>query len=555
MLALYIINSVIAIYFYNHNCQLYSLLTIVTLTTTIIYQQFIRVTYMFLAACLVIHTANVLGIFTDPFEFEGDYGPEMNPTRQKVFELVVAKEALSRNLSDPYKDQLVEQSIKEDRERGPTLSELVTPELIQELVQKQNELKKYGFTDSDLNHILDFIEHYGDQKVFHFFRNNPRELLSLDLILRDKAAKEGKSFDLPILSSTQTLKGQNSFELKKDLLQAVFTAETLSLTKPEDTLRKSIKKLNPDFLQQFFGNEAHTQDLEAFCTPAGQTFFYWIYQALNLHLISEDPDMIEQVNKVKELFARTIGEPQARARAFKDKLIAADSGVIFTQESDTFVPQALVDNGPYLPLDPQNPQDGCFVFLRSDLWESDYELIAIEDYKGYQEGRMSVLLATQKLTREKFLLASCHGHSTKAEDGRLQISLVMQKFHELSQKSGNESLQLLIGIDANTKTEEDVKLLREQLDHLGLIGTSVGPTTIKRRMVTTQHAKAGRFAIDEEDYLITLKVENGGRLLLTHPTVGFKEEKPDLSKPLPNVDNPSDHYPVGATLAPIHSTS
>lgn len=32
---------------------------------------------------LVIATANILGAFNDPFEFDGDYGPSMNPTREK----------------------------------------------------------------------------------------------------------------------------------------------------------------------------------------------------------------------------------------------------------------------------------------------------------------------------------------------------------------------------------------------------------------------------------------------------------------------------------------
>jgi hypothetical protein len=67
-------------------------------------------------------------------------------------------------------------------------------------------------------------------------------------------------------------------------------------------------------------------------------------------------------------------------------------------------------------------------------------------------------------------------------------------------------------------------------------------------MVTAQHAKAGRLAVDEEDYLITLKPEKGGRFLLTKETVGFCEEKPDINAALPNVNNLSDHYPVGATL-------
>lgn len=69
-------------------------------------------------------------------------------------------------------------------------------------------------------------------------------------------------------------------------------------------------------------------------------------------------------------------------------------------------------------------------------------------------------------------------------------------------------------------------------------------------MVTSQHAKAGRAAIDEEDYLIILKPEKGGRYALTQPTVGFSEEKQDINTALPNVNNASDHYPVGATLIP-----
>jgi hypothetical protein len=162
-----------------------------------------------------------------------------------------------------------------------------------------------------------------------------------------------------------------------------------------------------------------------------------------------------------------------------------------------------------------------------------------------------VILATQKGSGAKFLLAAAHGNSTRAEDGRLQISKIMEKFQELSVLSGNENLQLVIGIDANTKTEEDVQDLRNHLEALGLTGTDAGPTTIKMRMVTAQHSKAGRFAIDEEDYLILLKPELGGHLKLDSVTVGFQTEPQDPATPLPNINNGSDHYPVGATLTKI----
>ncbi len=114
-------------------------------------------------------------------------------------------------------------------------------------------------------------------------------------------------------------------------------------------------------------------------------------------------------------------------------------------------------------------------------------------------------------------------------------------------KEKNPKLRL-IGIDANTKTEGDVIAFQEHLNSLGLSGTSVGPTTVKRRMVTVQNSKAGKLAMDEEDYLITLKPEYGGKYLIADPMVGFSQGAFDPNRTLPDIDNPSDHYPVGATL-------
>jgi hypothetical protein len=164
---------------------------------------------------LIIFTANILCSFNDPFEFQGDYADEVNPIRQKVFEEVVSK------------------GTENDREHGPTLSELVTPELLDLLAAKQAEHENSGFTTENLNAILLFIEKYSDQKMFQFMRNNPSELLSLDKILRDNASRSGKLLDLPILSSTYPLNGQNSLDLKRNLLEKLFTAEIISSTKSE----------------------------------------------------------------------------------------------------------------------------------------------------------------------------------------------------------------------------------------------------------------------------------------------------------------------------------
>lgn len=485
---------------------------------------------MNLLLSIVVITSNVLGSFNDPFEFQGDYGPEVNPTREKVFELVVAK--------DPA----------HDLQHGPTLSELITPELIASLADKQTALANAGFSSEDLAKTLQFINRYGDQKVFYFFRNNPSDLMSMDKILRDKASREGKPFALSILSSTEPLIGSNAEELKKQLLNQLFIEENLQAAKPPSLLVQAIHSLPSDYLKQYLGDQADNADLATFTSPAGQLIFYWIYQSLNLHLIAQDASLIPQINKVKEIFAQTLGNPEVRAEMLREKLVQANASVLFTQESDTFVPEALTKDGLFLSAEKQNLLDGTLVFLKSIDWDENYEVIAIDGYEGALKGRLNVILAVNKASGKKFLLASAHGNSTRPEDGRLQIRLIKEKYDQLSKEPENAGLQLVIGIDANTKSDQDVEDLKAHLETLGLTATDVGPTTIKKRMVTVQHGKAGHYAVDEEDYLITLKPDHGGVFQLTNETVGFKPEKADINAPLPNVNNPSDHYPVGATL-------
>lgn len=494
----------------------------------------------------IVFTANILGSFSDPFEFAGDYGDEINPIRAFVFEQVVSKEALAANQTE----EIIDLAIQQDKEHGPTLGELVTADLLNQLSEKQQQLESAGFCKADLQAILHFIDRYKDQKVFRFFRHNPSDLLSLDKILRDKAAREGREFDLPILSSTGLLKGNNATELKGNLMDALFNAKTLYATKPQTLLQKSLEALESDYLKSYLGSAAENDDLTVFTTAAGQLFFYWLYQSLNLDLVAQDPAMIPKINHVKKSFAETLGNPLVRAEELRNKLIEANASVLFTQESDSFVPEELIKEGLFHPINTQNPGDGTFVLLRSTDWEADYELISIEGYDGFQKGRLNVILATQKQTGMKFMLASAHGNSTRAEDGRLQISKITEKYHTLAQLPGNQSLQLVIGIDANTKTEQDVLDLKDHLELLGLEGTEAGPTTIKMRMVTAQHGKAGRFAIDEEDYLIILKPDLGGLFRMDRVTVGFQEDPQDPLVPLPNIKNGSDHYPVGATLSP-----
>lgn len=520
--------------------------------------------------CLIVFTSNILGSFNDPFEFEGDYGEEINPIREYVFEQVVTKESLVSHLTQlqleqlmaqeqknedilKYHQRLIRQAVQEDLQHGPTLSELVPNSLIEQLLLKQHALKLDGFSEQDINNFIYFISRYGDQKAFAFFRHAPSELLSLDKILRDKASRQGAHFDLPILSSMQPLVGNNAYELKAHLLESLFSPDTLAIVKPQDQLDIIVKQLDPHFLQDYLGDNASADDLKIFTTPAGQVFFYWLYQSLNLHLTAQNTTDITHINHVKETFFKTLGNPTARAQIFRDRLLEANASVVFTQESDTVVPQLLTENGLFHSVEAQNSADGTWVFLQGSFWEAHYQVVSIEDYEGFIKGRLNVILATTKETGEKFLLASAHGNSTRAEDGRLQITKIVEKYHQLARLPENNQLQLIIGIDANTKSREDIECLQQHLETLGLVSTHAGPTTIKKRMVTAQHSKAGRFAIDEEDYILILKQENGGLYQIEETSVGFKNEKPDPKVTLPNKNNPSDHYPVGVKLTPFYN--
>ena len=510
----------------------------------------------------MVTTANILGRFDDPFEFAGDYGEENNEIREKVFNQLVSKEALAKNTpkeklaalmakSTITQELYIADNIKEDENNGPSLKEVVTPELLALLAEKQKKLKK--FTQADLDAIHNFVTKYGNQKIFRFLRNSPPALLKLEQNLKDIASDNGKSFDLPIVGSKTILTGKTGFVLKKNLANSLFTDEVINQASPTFVDKKDdnkikpitvhIDNLKPAFLRDFFNN-GDNKDLYPFCTPAGLVFFYWLYQALNLELIAQEL-LIDEVNDVKKSFALSLGDPNKRALAFRKKLVDVDTKVLFLQEADKQTRDILTKDALFLGTRKQNTQDGTVVLLASDFWQPAYDVIPFDNYARYKTGGLTAILARQKNTQQLFLLASGHGHSVQTEDGREQIQVVVKKLEQLIQER-NEAILLIIGTDANTKKKEDVLAFRKMLDELGLISTQVGPTTIKRRMITVQHNKSGLYAIDEEDYIIVKR----DQLALSNVSVGFGKPgaKADVSVSLPNMDNQSDHYAVSALV-------
>jgi hypothetical protein len=391
-----------------------------------------------------IYTANILRSFSDPFEFEGDYGAEMNPLREQVFECIVPSE-----------------------EPSITLAELVPPSLLVEAPEE----------------VLAFVEIHGDEPAYPLLHSMPSRLLYWS----------EKEEHFPFLGSLTPLKSHDGEVLKEKLWEVVFS---------------------------------HSD------RPATELFIYWAYHALNLQLIAEE-GLVDEVNLVKERFGQTLGDAQRRAEIFREKLIAADVTLLFTQECDELTTRELTRDGLYHPVSGQAEGDGTYVFLRADDWLAEYELVSIEG--DFRAGTVNAVLATDR-HGERFLLASAHGHSTNAADGRAKIAQIVEVFR------GLENVHLVIGTDANTKGEKDERLFREELERLGLVATDVGPTTVKRRVVTVQHSKAGKLCHDQEDYLI---VERDGAVNLSGAHAGFGQHQVETDRLLPDLDNLSDHYPVG----------
>lgn len=315
-------------------------------------------------------------------------------------------------------------------------------------------------------------------------------------------------------------------------------------------MHSRLQHCDRDYFAKFLGGHESLKRLDALTSPAGQAFIYWLYQSMNLYLVSKKEGLVGRINRGKEIFIETISDPERRSKVFKEHFIRANSSIIFTQECDGFFPLALTENGEFYSVESQNGLDGCFVFLDSKIWDSSYEVLSIEDYPPFKMGRVTVILAKMH-TGEAFLLASAHGSSTNSEDARLQVTLLKKLHDQIREERGYDQLQFVVGIDANTKSKEDIRLLNSHLDDLGLLGTHVGPTTVKRRLLTTQFHKSGKKAIDEEDFIITLKPENGANRVIINSRVGFESSRADIQYMIPSVQNPSDHYPVGVSLERI----
>lgn len=523
---------------------------------------------------IVAVTQNVLGIFNDPFEFAGDYGNVSNETRSNVFDLLISHQAPLRHASETdinrylldnditfQQDDLLEtrkemclaHAFKKDQAHGPTFGEFITEAMKASLLQKAEALGKIG----EAQNILAFVDRHANTRPFALFRNNPPALLSLDKSLRDAAAAKGEPFNLPIIQSMGQLT-----DSPQPLIDQLFTSEVLELTKKDEAISKTYASLSSPYALSNYLPDADDNDLALFKTQFGQLTYFWMYQQFNCHLVSA-AGLLDATNALKEEFSQELGSSKARANELRHQLDAIDADVLFTQEADQATVEALTSDyqeDGFHRID-QNPNghdqwkgDGTYVFLRSRAWAVKKVYSADEiksSYPLHEErlGRINAVVAQHLKTGKCFFLASAHSKDGKsAADSLNQIKAIQDLYQRAVSDAPDSGMQLLIGMDANTKKRQEVAAFRARLNELNLVATNQGATTVKQRMVTTQDGKACQKVSDEEDFLIlNSSGDLESKLEFTQVQVGLEREKEE-GETLPNITHRSDHYGVKALI-------
>jgi len=495
--------------------------------------------------------ANTLKANENPYEFNGELDARSNAIRTDVWNRIVCFSNYYKNVPEGTKDvfnhsgngvdsevnkaELAKAAKAKEKTYGPTFSELVNEQFVQTLKEC------FPNDEAAIDQLKALADKFKDVHVFGFFHNSPIKI-AFDKIINDGLGDNTLETP-PILSSTHRMH-EVEIEALKELCQymAAIPAEMVNEKLSQKKLAEiegGLNKYDQTKLQEYLGDTATKADLEIFCTPFGQKLFYMLYHWHHRALVQ---DMIPEVNKLNEAFKNTLADPVARANTYVSNIQENRFGVVMIQEISQPLIDGLSEN--FWPIGKQTEgTEGMdsVVFLHKKLWKENYEVISFETYKDKKKITMVV---AESITGEFFAFAACHGDSQKAEDGREQLTHVMDAFWKLKEK--HPGIQLVLSTDANTKKKDEVAAFTDHATSLNFDCTDSVPTCFKQRMDTTQ-PKSGTLDSSACDFLLTASAKAGGIWELARQRVGYKETQENNSL-LPNLAYPSDHFPRSATL-------
>lgn len=450
-------------------------------------------------------------------------------------------------------------------------------------------------TDQDIQEFEVFLTQYGDSNFFKIMRSaNPnwtpteddKEFMGAQCLLKLENAylKNPKQDSQFVTLNGKVPLPETIAAAKKALFDSLFTLDAKTdkftpahihlrdIAKAENFAPANVKariltQLDFSMMKKPDGVDMSSVDIEAFAdlfsSVAGQLSAMYLYHATDLQLandaLTKDGGQgLLEVNKAQEALKKMAGTPKEQAIAYRQMVIAQDARVLGLEEC----PPELVDeltreptadevtNGThkrfFSPLQKDGKViDGTTLFLREDTWEPGAQVVP-HTYRGDQEAdekKLALVLATEKRTKDNFLLAVIHGSASKAADGLGKVEEVLRIFKKFKALPGNKDLQLIITMDANTKKEVDENKLKTVFIANGMQYTDGGPNTIKVRAVTSQTTKAGQIVSSLNDFIATML--SGYKV--TKLLVGGLAEK--AFKPLPSKETIwSDHYPLLLTI-------
>lgn len=506
------------------------------------------------------------------FEFFGSgYGEELDAYRARIFQAVLPAETFVRKMSreeilaemkkeDPkvnptdaeieqFQAKLLEQACLKDLEKGPTLRQLAGCDsaftdaqdqpfnVLEELAQLEKSINNPKIlSQNDLAQFELFIKKFGHQKLFAFLHGiNPHKegsegtsgLLRLDHWFRN--------ITFPFLNEPAPIKAKNPYEVKQQLLHALFSTEVTQAKylSSRHTMQIIREDLDLTLLKDEHGNAVTPEELEFFSTPAGLLFFNWLYHAEEWDLALKE-STVDEFNWANKTLQALMGDPKQRAEKFVQDLLHFNVSVLAAQECGPLFAEELKKQG---FIDPFNNTGASFtaLFLREKRWKD------IEPIKTNLR-KLAMVLATDKQTKDRFLHVSAHSYSTDAKEGLEKIKEAIRVYRELQQQPGNKDLILMIGVDANTKETVDIEALQQLMQQEGLQITDYGPTTLKIRALTTQQEKRGKRIFKPGDHVITSNLK--GRYRVMDRMLGWLRKRADSSLALPNPKHPSDHLTV-----------